>query len=117
MDMITLIIQDTPYGTEKPWNALRLAQALMTAEETRLNIFLLGDGVGMAKLGQEVPAGYYNLGKMLEQLIAKGVDVQACGTCCKVRGLKTENLIHGVVIGVMADLARWVKESKQVMTF
>lgn len=116
MDMITLIIQDPPYGTEKPWNALRLAQALITTED-RVNIFLLGDSVGMAKMGQEVPAGYYNLSKMLEQLVAKGADVQTCGTCCKARGLKTEDLIHGVVIGVMADLARWVKESQQVITF
>ena len=71
MDMIiTIIIQDPPYGSEKPWNALRLAQALST-EETQINIFLLGDGVGMAKTGQEVPSGYYNLSKMMNRLLPK----------------------------------------------
>ena len=85
--------------------------------ETQINIFLLGDAVGMARMGQEVPTGYYNLGKMLEQLIAKGVVAQTCGTCCRARGLKTEDVIKGVTIGIMTDLARWVKESKQVMTF
>jgi uncharacterized protein involved in oxidation of intracellular sulfur len=116
MDTITIIIQDPPYGTEKAWNALRLAQALLT-QETRLNLFLLGDSVGMAKMGQEIPAGYYNLGKMLEQLADRGVEVKACATCCKARGLKAEDLIKGVVIGGMSDLARWTKESKQVITF
>jgi uncharacterized protein involved in oxidation of intracellular sulfur len=116
MDTVTLIIQDPPYGTEKAWNALRLAQALLT-QETRVNLFLLGDSVGMAKAGQEVPAGYYNLSKMLEQLTEKGVAVKACTTCCKARGFKAEDLVKGVAIGGMTDLARWVKESKQVMTF
>jgi len=93
-----------------------LAQAILHME-TRVNIFLLGDAVGMAKEGQDVPSGYYNLSKMLEQLNAKGAEVRACGTCCEARGFKTEDLVKGVVIGKMTDLARWTKESKQVITF
>ena len=116
MDTVTLIIQDPPYGTEKAWNALRLAQVLLT-QETQVKFFLLGDSVGMAKVGQEVPVGYYNLGKILEQLMEKGVEVKACTTCCKARGLKAGDLIKGVEIGGMTDLARWAKESKQVITF
>jgi uncharacterized protein involved in oxidation of intracellular sulfur len=116
METITLIIQDPPYGTEKAWNALRLAQALI-AVETQVNLFLLGDAVGMAKAGQEVPAGYYNLSKMLEQVIGKGAEVKACGTCCKARGIKGEDLVKGASIGGMTDLAHWVKDSKQVITF
>ncbi len=116
MDTMTLIVQESPYGTEKAWNALRLAQSLL-AIETRVNVFLLGDAVGIAKGSQEVPTGYYNLGKMLEQLINKGAEIRACATCCKARGLKAEDLLKGVVIGSMADLARWTKESRQVITF
>jgi uncharacterized protein involved in oxidation of intracellular sulfur len=116
METVTLIIQDPPYGTEKAWNALRLAQALMS-QEGRVNIFLLGDVVGMAKMGQEVPAGYYNLGKMLSQLIERGAEVKACTTCCKARGLEAEDLMKGVEIGGMSDLARWVMESRQAITF
>jgi uncharacterized protein involved in oxidation of intracellular sulfur len=116
MDTMTLIIQEPPYGTEKAWNALRLAQALLT-QDTQVKIFLLGDSVGMAKMGQEVPGGYYNLGKMLEPLTEKGVEVKACTTCCKARGLKAGDLIKGVEIGGMTDLARWTKDSRQVITF
>ncbi len=116
MDTVTMILQDPPYGTEKVWNALRVAQALV-AVESRVNLFLLGDAVGMAKQGQEVPKGYYNLGEMLQHLIAKGAEVRACGTCCKARGLTSDDLSSGITIGIMADLARWIKESDQVLTF
>ncbi len=115
-DTTTIIVQDPPYGTEKAWNALRLAQSLL-AIETRINVFLLADAVGIAKAGQEVPTGYYNFGKMLEQLINKGAEIRACATCCKARGLKKEDLLKGGDIGSMADLARWTKESRQVITF
>ncbi len=116
MDTITMIVQEPPYGTEKGWNALRLAQSLL-AIETHVNVFLLGDAVGIAKAGQEVPTGYYHLGKMLEQLINKGAEIRACATCCKARGLKEEDLVKGAVIGGMSDLAHWTKESRQVITF
>lgn len=116
MDTVTMIVQEPPYGTEKGWNALRLAQSLL-AIETHVNVFLLGDAVGIAKAGQEVPMGYYNLGKMLEQLINKGAEIRACATCCKARGLKEEDLVKGAVIGGMSDLAHWTKESRQVITF
>ena len=45
MDTTTMIVQEPPYGTEKAWNALRLAQSLL-AIETHVNVFLLGDAVG-----------------------------------------------------------------------
>lgn len=52
---------------------------------------------------------------MLEQLINKGAEIRACATCCKARGLKKEDLLKGG--DIMADLARWTKESRQVITF
>lgn len=61
---MTLIINDAPYGIEKPWNALRLARALVATKQ-RLNIFLLGDAALLAKKGQQTPPGYYNLAQML----------------------------------------------------
>jgi uncharacterized protein involved in oxidation of intracellular sulfur len=74
MDNITIIIQDAPYGTEKAYNALRYASALV-AHRMAVNIFLLADGVAVAKRNQKTPTGYYNAADMLSQLIAKGVKV------------------------------------------
>ena len=75
MEKLTIIIQDAPYGSEKAYNALRYAATLLNAPVS-VNIFLLADGVGVAKHNQKVPSGYYNTADMLARLIAKGVKVK-----------------------------------------
>lgn len=116
MEKVTIIINDPPYGTEKSWNALRYAQALCLVQ-TQINIFFLADAVFCAKKGQSNPPGYYNLENMLRELIERGVKVKTCSTCMKARGLKVEELLEGVEIGKMLDLANWTKESQKVITF
>ena len=116
MENITMIINDAPYGIEKPWNALRLAKALLVVKQ-KINIFLMGDAVGLAKKDQQTPTGYYNLAQMLGELAALGAEVRACGTCVNSRGIKEAELVEGVVIGKMLDLARWVAGSPKVVTF
>ena len=116
METITIIINDAPYGIEKPWNALRLARALVAIKQ-KVNIFLLGDAALLSKKGQQTPPGYYNLAQMLGELITLGVNVRACGTCLNSRGIKEDEMIEGVAVGKMLDLARWIGESSKIMTF
>ena len=118
METITFILQSPPYGDEKIWNGLRLAKALTVgAIRMKVNIFLLGDGVVAAKKGQKPPEGFYNLEKMLKEMIAQGSPVVACRTCVGARGLTEADLIDGVRIGTTTgDLARWVKESQKVLS-
>ena len=75
MEKLTIVIQNAPYGSEKAYNALRYASALLTSR-LAVNLFLLADGVGVAKRDQKTPTGYYNTADMLSQLIAKGVKVK-----------------------------------------
>ncbi len=75
MEKLTIVIQDAPYGSERAYNALRYASALV-AKQVGVRLFLLGDGVGAAKRNQKTPTGYYNTADMLSQLIAKGVKVK-----------------------------------------
>ena len=115
---VTIIIDSAPYGVERPWNALRLALALMSASgKSEVNVFLLGDGVSVAKKGQSPPQGYYNLEKMLSEFVGKGGVVRACGTCLKSRGLSKKDLVDGVEVGTMIGLAEWVKDSRTVLSF
>lgn len=116
MQKATVIIQDAPYGTEKAFNALRYATALLT-EGVQLKVFLLGDAVAAAKKEQKTPTGYYNLARMLADLTAKGVEVLACGSCSEARGLGENDFLTGVRIGRMTQLARWSKESDAVLVF
>lgn len=60
-----LIINDGPYGNERPYNALRLAMNLAKREGAQVRVFLLGDGVQCAIKGQDTPQGYYNIERML----------------------------------------------------
>jgi uncharacterized protein involved in oxidation of intracellular sulfur len=116
METMTLIINDAPYGIEKPWNALRLAGALIATKQ-KVNIFLLGDSVAIAKKGQKTPTGYYNLAQMLRELVRSGVNILACGTCLNARGIEDNELVEGVSAGKILDLARWAEESSKVITF
>ena len=66
------ILNDPPYGTERSYNALRLAGALVKRPDQEVRVFLLGDAAAGSKRGQTTPQGYYNVGRML-QLVARGV--------------------------------------------
>jgi len=107
MGTVTMVLNDAPYGIEKAWNALRLASALLVSGE-KINIFLLGDAVVAANAGQETPKGYYNLGEVIKDILSKGGIVKAYGTCIKARGIKAEELVEGVQVGRMLELANWI---------
>jgi len=119
METLTIILTTPPYGDEKVWNALRLSQALQAGtEKMKVSIFLLGDSVLTAKKGQKPPEGFYNLEKMLKELVAQGTKVVACRTCVSTRGLTQEELIDGVRVGTtVGDLAEWVRTSQKVLSF
>ncbi len=119
LETVTMILQSAPYGDERIWNALRLARALISAAiGLNVNIFLTGDAVTMAKKGQKPPESYYNLEKMLKELIRQGVQVVACRTCMAARGLIQSELIEGVQVGTtVGNLAKWVKESQKILSY
>ena len=55
------IMNDSPYGTERTYNALRLAGALSKREGRETRVFLIGDAAAAAKRSQHVPSGCYNV--------------------------------------------------------
>jgi uncharacterized protein involved in oxidation of intracellular sulfur len=114
--LITLILNDPPYGNEKNFNALRLALHLKKKEGVTLRVFLTGDAVGCALKGQATPEGWYNLGRMLAA-IARNSEVRTCITCQQARGLKEEDFIEGVKSGSTVQLADWVAESDKVISY
>jgi uncharacterized protein involved in oxidation of intracellular sulfur len=66
------IVNDAPYGSERPYNALRLALDLVKRPEVQVRIFLIGDGVNCALAGQKTPDGYYNVERMLKSIARRG---------------------------------------------
>ena len=112
------IINDAPYGTENAYNALRLAMALQRRpDDVGVRVFLMADGVGCAKAGQDTADGYYNVGRMLRSVLAKGGAVSLCGTCADARGLEDAAWIDGAERGSMDQLAGWTVEADRVLVF
>lgn len=115
---ILVLINDAPYGTEKAYNALRLAMALQKDHpDVALNIFLMADAVNCGVPNQNTPQGYYNVERMIKSVLAKGGKVKACGTCADARGLRNIKLIEGVEVSNMAELAQLTVEADKVFTF
>lgn len=112
------IINDPPYGTERVYNALRLAQALLKKDpQTELTVFLMADSVVAARAGQKTPEGYYNVERMLKRVVAGNGKVLLCGTCMDARGLDDAALMAGVRRSTMDELAAATVEADKVLVF
>jgi uncharacterized protein involved in oxidation of intracellular sulfur len=110
------ILNDAPYGSERAYNALRLAGALAGLEGQQVRLFLVADAVACAKSGQKVPEGYYNVQLMLGKVIRKG-EVALCGTCMDARGMLEAEVIEGARRSTLAQLATWTAEADKVLVF
>src|SRR5512136_399694 len=105
MTSTLLILNDPPYGTERSYNALRLAGALARREGETVKVFLMGDAAACAKAGQKVPTGYYHLEAMLQGVIRRGSSVAVCGTCLDARGIAEAELAEGCARSTLEELA------------
>ena len=115
---ILIVINDAPYGTEKAYNAFRLAMAVQKDHpKVQVNIFLMADAVTCGMPNQNTPQGYYNIERMLKSVCSKGGNVKACGTCSDARGIRNMRLVEGVEMSNMAELAVWSVEADKVFTF
>jgi uncharacterized protein involved in oxidation of intracellular sulfur len=115
---ILIIINDAPYGTEKAYNALRLATTIQKEYEgTELCIFLMADAVACAIANQKTPDGYYNIERMLKSVVNKKGKIKLCTTCVEARGLKELKFVDGAELSTMKELAQLTMESDRVITF
>ena len=114
---VTIVIQNAPYkGDNKAWHALRFAGAAL-AEDMKVRVHLLDDGVQLARRDQTVPEGATDLGQLLTELMEYGLEVRACGMSLNGCKLDERDLIPGIQQGSMKALAGWVKESDIMLTF
>lgn len=112
-----IIINDPPYGTERAYNALRLALTLLKRDGEFVKIFLMADAALSAKSGQALPQGYYSLERMLRGVSTRGGEIGVCGTCMDARGLKLEELLEGARRSTMEELADWTIWADKVLVF
>ena len=109
------IFNDSPYGSQRAYNALRLAAALARKAEAR--VFLLGDGVTCGIAGFNPAHADYNPQELLRTISGAGATILACGTCMEARGIPAESLIAEVRRGSLDELLAWTEESEKVLSF
>lgn len=114
---VLIIVNGPPYGSELPFNALRLATTLAKRDGVDVRMFLMGDAVGAAIDGQHLPDGYYHLDRMIRGLARRSGEVGCCGTCLDARALSEDQLVDGAFRSTMDQLADWTLEADRIVTF
>ncbi|HAF27489.1 MAG TPA: hypothetical protein DCG75_00435 [Bacteroidales bacterium] len=119
MQKILIIINDAPYGTEKAYNALRMAMTLQKdhGNDVEVKIFLLADAVFCGLPNQNTPDGFYNIERMLKSVIKRGGEVKSCGGCSEARGIAKLEFIEGVQLSNMKEFTQWTVECNKVLSF
>ena len=113
-----IIINDAPYGTEKAFNALRLAnQILKDYENDNVTVFLMADAATCAIPNQKTPNGYYNIERLLKAFVNKKGKIKVCTACAQARGIDEIKLVDGAELSTMKELAKLTIESDKVVTF
>lgn len=110
-----IIINDPPYGTERLYNGLRMAHALIKRGD-EVTVFLMADAVLGAKTGQKTPDGYYNAERMMRRVTSKG-RLMLCGTCMDARGIGESEILDGAERSTMNALAEATAEADKVLVF
>src|ERR1700746_3390338 len=111
------VLNDSPYGSQRTYNALRLAGALAKGATREVSIFLLGDG-GLSGFRMQSPAdASYNAQEMLRLLAAQGVSIGACRTCLEARGIDDASLVAGINRRTLDDLPTLSEEATKVLVF
>lgn len=118
MTATLMILNDPPYGTERSYNALRLAGSLARRPGEEVRVFLMGDAASCAKAGQKLPQGYYNVELMLQGPATRhGVEIAVCGTCMDARGLTEAELAEGTKRGSLSQLTDWTAWADKTLVF
>lgn len=78
-------------------------------------VFLMGDAVAAAKVGQKTPDGYYNMECMLKRVLAGKREVLLCGTCRDARGLSDNDVMASTRRSTMYELAATTTAADKVL--
>ena len=111
------ILNDPPYGTERSYNALRLAGSLARQPDSQVRIFLIGEGATCAHAHQKVPQGHYNIEIMLKGVLRHRGEIGVCASCMDARGISDAELVEGTRRSSMDELAAWSVEADKVLVF
>ena len=114
---VLFILHDPPYGSERVFQALRLADAMVKVEpDLEVTVYLTADAVLAAKRGQQTPTGYYNVERMFKPILRRG-SLMVCRQCLEARGIRRDELVEGAIESRLGDLAQLTLEADKVLVY
>ena len=113
VESLTVVLSSGAYQGERAFTALRFVLTALV-EGLKVNLFLIEDGVFIAKKGQN-PNDFANAGEMLALAVTEGAKIVACGICARERGINEADFMEGIKQGTMHDLVEWVKKTDRTL--
>jgi predicted peroxiredoxin len=117
------IMMKSAWGSDDPTKAafpFLHGLALAEAGHSVQIFFLLGEAVSLMRksvAGAVVPVGWPPLGETMTKVVAKQVQIYACGTCCRVRSVAQTDLdAWGAKFGSPAIFVSLVEWADRVIT-
>lgn len=111
------ILNGPPYGDERSYNALRLADSLARDTAHEVKVYLMGEGTVCAHRNQQLPRGHYNIELMLKTVVKYGGEIGVCEEGMDVRGIADSELVDGAHRRSLAYLTVWTADAHQVLVF
>jgi len=94
---------------EMAWNAFRLG-VFALKEGDQVKVFLLAKGVECENLDTQ----QFKVKEQMQELVDRGGEILACGTCLKLRGSEGSELCP---LSTMKDLYELVRDCDKIVTF
>jgi tRNA 2-thiouridine synthesizing protein D len=110
----TIFLATTPYGYQNTQTAISLAEAALDRGH-RVILFASADGVYNFTAGQR-PKGVPDAEQGFTQLLAKGLEVELCGSCLSLRGIGKDDVIPGAKPSSLRTLFALLRESDAVVS-
>jgi tRNA 2-thiouridine synthesizing protein D len=116
MSSFTIIITESPYSNSRAYTGLRFALTAVL-EGHKVNLFLIENGVYVAKAGQKTPNPQANISKYLEDAIKENIEVKICTPCAEARGLTQSDMVPGPKFATMYELVEWSANTDKTLVF
>jgi uncharacterized protein involved in oxidation of intracellular sulfur len=113
---VLLILNDPPTGSGRSDNGLRVAAALLRAEDANVRLFLLGDAVSWAAAPSRDAAAQHPVNPV-SALINTGCVVAVSDVGMRDRGIAQSDLVIGAEPATSSTLAAWCLESERLLVF
>jgi tRNA 2-thiouridine synthesizing protein D len=115
---IAVVLGHHAYMSGRAYTALNFINTALLEGHT-VKVFLFEEGIFLAKKGQN-PGNFANAQERLEEIMKEGgdrIEVKACGTCMKERGVAAGEFVDGVNRGTMHDMVNFVASCDRNITF